>query len=157
MKPKIAGSDVYKSAGVEIGELVDRFRQGIGVLEHPEQVLEQDDLAPHAYVVAAAAVGALRQLPEQRVVHNVGAQEVPPPRFPDVDWPQVPGAADGVGGGGGVGVGVVGGGSGGDRAPASAELGVEGVELLEDRLEFGELAAAAASGHFERILGELVA
>lgn len=85
-------------------------------------------------VVAGAAPD---ELAEERILHDVGGDEVAAARLPDVDGVEVVGIGDGddfvvIGGG-------VGGGDG-----AAAEL--EGLHFLEDGFDFGELATLGHGG-----------
>lgn len=147
-----------RSASVELDELVDGPGLGVGVLEHPQQVLEQHHLAGHAdgsrVVVVGGAVGPgggpLDELAEEGVAEDGGADEVAATGLADVDGVEV-GWGDGGGGGGGAA--VVG--DGGDvAAAASAAAGggavaagaAEGVPLLEDGLELCELATFGHGG-----------
>jgi len=109
-----------QSAGVKIGEFVERLRLRIGVVEHPEQVFEQNNLARHVdallLLLRAAVAGPVHQLPEQRVFDNLRAHQVLPPRLADVHGAERRG----------VGVGGYDGGDGG-----LAMFGGEGVPFLE--------------------------
>lgn len=98
-----------QSAGVKIGEFVKRLRLRIGVVEHPEQVFEENDLARHVDAVLlllrAAVAGPVHQLPEQRVFDNLCAHQVLPPRLPDVHGAERRGVTvAGYGGDGGLGL-----------------------------------------------------
>ncbi|GLT56193.1 hypothetical protein SLA2020_292550 [Shorea laevis] len=114
--------------GVELDELLHGLRLQIGVFEHPQQVLEQDDLAGDVDGTVVVA-GPLRELAEERVVDNVGADEVPSPRFPDVDRLEVGG-------------GIVDLRSNRGARHGPAMLVVEGVQLLQNRLELREFVAS---------------
>ncbi|KAH7857417.1 hypothetical protein Vadar_012480 [Vaccinium darrowii] len=61
---------------------------GVGIFQHPKQVIEQHNLAINADSSSsssiAAAVGFVDQNLEQRMVNYVRANKVLPPRFPDV-------------------------------------------------------------------------
>lgn len=82
---------------VELDELVQRVGLRVGVLQHPEQMFEEDDLAGDVDGVVVGVAGPLHQLPEDRVVDDVGADEVAPSGFPDVDGVVVVRAGDGGG------------------------------------------------------------
>jgi hypothetical protein len=74
------------SAGVVLDELVEGLRLRVGVLQHPQQVLEQDHLAAdHGAAGLSAAAGAVDEGLEQRVAHEVLGDEVPAARPADVD------------------------------------------------------------------------
>lgn len=112
-----------QSAGVKIGEFVERLRLRIGVVEHPEQVFEQNNLARHVDAVVlflgAAVAGPVHQLPEQRVSDNLRAHQVLPPRLPDVHGAERRGVSvAGYGGDAGL-----------------ALFAAEGVPFLEHRLQ----------------------
>jgi hypothetical protein len=73
------------SAGVVLDELVEGLRLRVGVLQHPQQVLEKDHLAAdHGAAGLSAAAGAVDEGLEQRVAHEVLVDEVPAPRLADV-------------------------------------------------------------------------
>lgn len=84
------------SASVELNELVQGLRLRIGILEHPEQVFKQDDLAGDANGVVAGVAGPLHELAEERVVDDLRSDKVPPPRLPDVYRVEI--SRDGSGG-----------------------------------------------------------
>lgn len=112
-----------ESTSVKIDELVQRFRLGISIFKHPQQVFEQHYFAADGDGLVGVATGPLRQFPEQGVVDNVGADEVAAARLADVDRVEVlvgGGAVRGVGAGLVVGVGGVGGGNNGASAAAGA-------------------------------------
>lgn len=75
------------SASVEFHQIVQRLQLGIGILEHPKQVLEQNHLAaddgggPCLICRSGRLIG---EHPEDRVVHQVGTDEVPSPGFSDI-------------------------------------------------------------------------
>jgi hypothetical protein len=73
-----------RSARVVLDELIERLRLGVGVLEHPEEVLEQHDLAADDGTAHAAASGAVDEVLEQRVADEFGGDEVAAARFTDV-------------------------------------------------------------------------
>ncbi|CAA0810964.1 Unknown protein, partial [Striga hermonthica] len=91
----------FFSADVKFGELAQRLRLGIGVFQHPEEVLEHNDLAAdddRVFLLTAAAGAPIDELAEERIFRNVGRDEVPPPRLPDVDRAEILAAASGGGG-----------------------------------------------------------
>jgi hypothetical protein len=99
------GSDVAvavtvgrRSARVILDELGKRLRLRVGVLEHPEEVLEQHDLAADdgpagAYAGAARAVD---EVLEQGVADEVRGDEVAAARLADVDRVEARGQAVGA-------------------------------------------------------------
>uniref|UniRef100_A0A8R7QCI9 Uncharacterized protein n=1 Tax=Triticum urartu TaxID=4572 RepID=A0A8R7QCI9_TRIUA len=80
------------SRGVELGQLPDGVvlaagagAEVDGVVEHPQQVVEQHDLAPHGHRLLAtipdpAAAGVVNERGDQRVAEVPGADDVPPAR-----------------------------------------------------------------------------
>ncbi|KAH0455183.1 hypothetical protein IEQ34_015215 [Dendrobium chrysotoxum] len=70
-------------------ELVERIRLRVGVLEHPQEVLEEHHFAADDGVTAAGAgvgtaVRALNEVLEEWVVDEVAVHDIPPARFSDV-------------------------------------------------------------------------
>lgn len=57
----------------------------IGVLQHPQQVLEQDNLAGHGGAVMDFPARALHELPEQWVVDNVSTDVIDAAGFANED------------------------------------------------------------------------
>lgn len=77
-------------ARVEINELVQRLGLWVGVFQHPKQVFEEHNLASDVdRVIVTGVAGTLDKFPENRVVDDVGAQEVATPRLADVDRVEV--------------------------------------------------------------------
>lgn len=130
------------SAGVELHQLTQRLCLSIGVLQHPEQVLEQHHLTGYGdRLPISAGAPSTDELAEERALHDVGGNEVSPPRLAHVDRVEVLGGGVVVGwscGGGGYGAGV-----------GAAKL--EGLHLLEDGLDLGEFSSF---GHFWRSVEE---
>lgn len=72
-------------AKVAVNEIVEGVGLRVSILEHPEQVFEEDNLARDIDgSVIMGVAGPLRQLAEERVTDDVGADEVAPPRFTDI-------------------------------------------------------------------------
>jgi hypothetical protein len=75
-----------RSARVVLDELVEGLRLRVRVLQHPEEVLEEDDLAAdHGAAGLGGAAGAVDEGLEQRVAHELLGDEVPAARLADVD------------------------------------------------------------------------
>ncbi|EXB88186.1 hypothetical protein L484_003580 [Morus notabilis] len=91
IKPPIS----FEIASVELDKLVGGPKLILGVVvENPQQVFEQHHLASHrnatvvlifVRVAAFSAAGFVDQLLKQRGLHDLGANEVPPPSLPDVN------------------------------------------------------------------------
>jgi len=78
-----------RSARVVVDELVERLRLRARVLQHPQQVLEQHDLADddgarHSPGGAGAAAGAVDEGLEQQVAHELLGDEVTVVRLADL-------------------------------------------------------------------------
>jgi|UniRef100_A0A804LVX9 hypothetical protein len=84
------GARLYDSvsARVVLDELVEGLRRRVRVLQHPQQVLEQHDLAAddgtRRRCPGAAAADAVEEGLEQRVAHQLLGDEVPAARLADV-------------------------------------------------------------------------
>ena len=75
-----------RSARVVLDELVEGLGLRVRVLEHPEEVLEEDDLAADDGAAGlGGAAGAVDEGLEQRVGHELLGDEVPAARPADVD------------------------------------------------------------------------
>jgi len=75
-----------QSARVVVDELVEGLRLRVGVLQHPQEVLEQHDLAADDDGAwSCRSAGAVDEGLEQRVAHEVLGDEVPAARLADVD------------------------------------------------------------------------
>lgn len=132
-------------AGVELDELVERFGLWIRIVEHPQEVLEEDDLAANDDGAVVAGAGALDQGLEEGMAEHVRGDEVAAARLADVDGVEpggdLVGAVEGGGGGGapvGVVPGVVGlaGAGGAARAGAVDDVvRLGGVPALDHALE----------------------
>ena len=89
-----------RSARVVLDELVERLRLRVGVLEHPEEVLEQHDLAaddgPACSADAGGAAGAVDEVLEQGVADEVRGDEVAAARLADVHRVEARGHAVGA-------------------------------------------------------------
>lgn len=130
-------------ASVELDELVERVWLGVSVLDHPEKVLEEHNLAPHESdgTAVVGAAGALYEHLEQRVAGDVGADEVPPPRLADVDGVKAERVAVAVDGGWLPRAARHGGGGGGATVASGGGEAAEGVPPLEHALELAKPAA----------------
>lgn len=60
------------AAGVELHQLVDGLGRRLSVLEHPEEVLKQHDLAIDDDLSTVWVNGSLREDLEERVADEVG-------------------------------------------------------------------------------------
>jgi hypothetical protein len=75
-----------RSARVVLDELVEGFRLRVRVLQHPEEVLEEDHLAADDGAAGlSGAAGAVDEALEQRVAYELLGDEVPAARLADVD------------------------------------------------------------------------
>ena len=80
------GGGSQRSARVVLDELVEGLGLRVRVLEHPEEVLEEDDLAADDGAAGlGGAAGAVDEGLEQRVGHELLGDEVPAARPADVD------------------------------------------------------------------------
>lgn len=59
-------------------------------------MFEQNHFARHVYVIVIGIAGPLHELPEKRVVNDVGADEIATPGLAYVDWMEVSGDGGGV-------------------------------------------------------------
>jgi hypothetical protein len=73
------------AARVVVDELVEGLRLRVRVLQHPQQVLEQHDLAAdHHGARRRSPAAAVHEGPEQRVAHELLGDQVPAPRLAHV-------------------------------------------------------------------------
>jgi len=100
---------------VVLDQIIERLRLRIGILEHPEQVFEEHHLAADDGDGGVAIVaGPLHQFSEDRIVDDLGAEEVAAARLADVHGVKAGSGGDHLAAGiVVVGVGSGGGGEGG--------------------------------------------
>ena len=83
------------SAGVKLNEFIQRLGLWIGIFEHPKQVFEQDDFAGDVDGVNVVGIFAggrpSDEFPEERVFNDLRADEIPAPRFSNVDRVEISG------------------------------------------------------------------
>lgn len=80
-----------RSTGVELHEFLQRLGIGIGILEHPEQMLEQHNFARYIDSFVVGVGGPSSQLSEHRMINDIGADEVAPAGLADVDGMEIAG------------------------------------------------------------------
>ncbi|XP_078432912.1 uncharacterized protein LOC144704375 [Wolffia australiana] len=74
------------SDGVELDQFVEGLGLRVGVLDHPKEVVEEDDLAAdHGGRGGRAVAAPLHQNAEERVVDEPRADQIPPPGLAHVD------------------------------------------------------------------------
>jgi len=79
-------------AGVEVDEFVERLGLWVGVVEHPEQVFEEDNLAcdiDGVVLVVGVVAGPLHEFPEDGVVEDAGGDTVEAAGLADVDGVEI--------------------------------------------------------------------
>lgn len=88
------------SAGVELNKVLERvWLLWVGIFKHPKEVLEEDHLASDGQAISGG--GLVCEASEEWVVDELGADEVPPAGFSDVDCLEgviIAAAAEGRGG-----------------------------------------------------------